>query len=94
MRRQFCVRREDSILDNRLQTIGDGNWRCEDQVRAGWPIGQLGWKLLIDRLNQTADMIDASRRVLVCRVARKIETQFRIAFWFLEIHKSCFHVPV
>jgi predicted AAA+ superfamily ATPase len=30
---------------------------------------------LIDRLNQTADMIDATRRVLVCRVARKIETE-------------------
>ncbi len=29
---------------------------------------------MIDRLNQTADMIDATRRVLVCRVARKIET--------------------
>jgi predicted AAA+ superfamily ATPase len=30
---------------------------------------------MIDRLNQTADMIDATRRVLVCRVARKIETE-------------------
>ena len=29
---------------------------------------------MIDRLNQTADLIDATRRVLVCRVARKIET--------------------
>ena len=30
---------------------------------------------MVDRLNQTADMIDATRRVLVCRVARKIETE-------------------
>ncbi len=30
---------------------------------------------MIDRLNQTADMIDATRRVLICRVARKIETE-------------------
>ena len=30
---------------------------------------------MIDRLNQTADMIDATQRVLVCRVARKIETE-------------------
>jgi predicted AAA+ superfamily ATPase len=30
---------------------------------------------MVDRLNQTADMIDAPRRVLVCRVARKIETE-------------------
>jgi predicted AAA+ superfamily ATPase len=29
----------------------------------------------IDRLNRTADFIDASRRVLVCRIARKIETE-------------------
>ncbi len=29
----------------------------------------------IDRLNTTADFIDASRRVLVCRIARKIETE-------------------
>ena len=27
----------------------------------------------IDRLNKTADMIDATRRILVCRIARKIE---------------------
>lgn len=30
---------------------------------------------MIDRLNQTADMIDATRRVLICRIARKIETE-------------------
>jgi hypothetical protein len=29
---------------------------------------------LIDRLNRTADLIDASRRILVCRIARRIET--------------------
>jgi len=29
----------------------------------------------IDRLNTTADLIDATRRVLVCRIARKIETE-------------------
>jgi len=29
----------------------------------------------IDRLNTTADFIDANRRVLVCRIARKIETE-------------------
>ena len=28
---------------------------------------------MIDRLNKTADMIDATRRILVCRIARKIE---------------------
>ena len=30
---------------------------------------------MIDRLHQTADMINATRRVLVCRVARKIENE-------------------
>ena len=30
---------------------------------------------MVDRLNQTANMINATRRVLVCRVARKIETE-------------------
>ena len=30
---------------------------------------------MIDRLNTTADFIDANRRVLVCRIARKIETE-------------------
>jgi predicted AAA+ superfamily ATPase len=30
---------------------------------------------MLDRLNKTADMIEATRRVLVCRVARKIETE-------------------
>ena len=30
---------------------------------------------IIDRLNRTADLIDASRRVLVCRIARRIETE-------------------
>ena len=29
----------------------------------------------IDRLHKTADLIDASRRILVCRIARKIENQ-------------------
>ncbi len=29
---------------------------------------------MIDRLNRTADLIDASRRILVCRIARRIET--------------------
>jgi predicted AAA+ superfamily ATPase len=29
---------------------------------------------MINRLNNTADLIDASRRVLVCRIARRIET--------------------
>jgi hypothetical protein len=28
---------------------------------------------MIDRLNKTADMIDADRRILICRIARKIE---------------------
>ncbi len=28
---------------------------------------------MLDRLNKTADMIDASRRILICRAARKIE---------------------
>jgi predicted AAA+ superfamily ATPase len=32
-------------------------------------------KAMIDRLNATADLIDASRRVLVCRIARRIETE-------------------
>ncbi len=30
---------------------------------------------MIDRLNRTADMIDADKRILVCRIARKIENQ-------------------
>lgn len=30
---------------------------------------------MIERLHQTADMIYATRRVLVCRVARKIENE-------------------
>jgi hypothetical protein len=30
---------------------------------------------MLDRLNKTADMIEATRRVLICRVARKIETE-------------------
>ena len=29
----------------------------------------------LDRLNATADLIDAKRRVLVCRISRKIETE-------------------
>lgn len=29
---------------------------------------------MIARLNKTADMIDANRRILICRVDRKIET--------------------
>jgi len=30
---------------------------------------------MIDRLHKTADMIDADRRILVCRIARKIENK-------------------
>ena len=30
---------------------------------------------LIARLNQTADMIGATRRILICRIARNIETE-------------------
>jgi hypothetical protein len=29
---------------------------------------------MIERLNRTADLIGASRRILVCRIARRIET--------------------
>ena len=29
---------------------------------------------MIDRLHKTADMIDANRRILICRLARPIET--------------------
>jgi predicted AAA+ superfamily ATPase len=29
----------------------------------------------LDRLNATADLVDATRRVLVCRISRKIETE-------------------
>lgn len=32
-------------------------------------------KAMIDRLNATADLIGASRRILVCRIARRIETE-------------------
>lgn len=28
---------------------------------------------MIDRLNKTADMIEADKRILICRIARKIE---------------------
>jgi len=30
---------------------------------------------MIDRLNRTADLIDANRRILVCRIAQRIETE-------------------
>jgi uncharacterized protein len=30
---------------------------------------------MIERLNRTADLIDASRRILVCRISRRIETE-------------------
>jgi len=30
---------------------------------------------MVERLHKSADMIDADRRVLVCRIARKIESE-------------------
>jgi len=44
---------------------------------------------MIDRLHKTADMIDARRRVLVCRIARKIENDrllvINLSGWLKQI---------
>jgi len=54
----------DLVLD-----WGTERWAIEIKLTSNPSTG------MIDRLNKTADMIDASRRVLVCRIARKIENQ-------------------
>lgn len=54
----------DLVLD-----WGTQRWAVEIKLTSNPSTG------MIDRLHKTADMIDADRRILVCRIARKIENK-------------------
>jgi uncharacterized protein len=54
----------DLVLD-----WGSQRWAVEIKLTSNPSVG------MINRLNKTADMIDADRRILVCRIARKIENE-------------------
>jgi len=54
----------DLVLD-----WGSQRWAVEIKLTSNPSTG------MIDRLNKTADMIDADRRILVCRAPRKIENK-------------------
>ncbi len=53
----------DLVLDR-----GADRWAIEIKLTSNPSTAEL------DRLNATADLIDATRRILVCRISRKIET--------------------
>ncbi len=54
----------DLVLD-----WGDERWAIEAKLTSNPSTD------MVARLNKTADMIDATRRILVCRIARKIENE-------------------
>jgi hypothetical protein len=58
-----CCHELDLVLD-----WGAERWAIEIKLTSNPSTAEL------DRLNATADLIDAKRRVLVCRISRKIET--------------------
>ena len=62
---------------------GDKRWAVEIKLTSDPSTEMIG------RLNKTADMIDAARRMLVCRIARPIETDALLvaspAAWLKEI---------
>ena len=65
----YFLRTSDGYELDLVLDWGTERWAVEIKLTSNPSSG------MVDRLNQTADMIDATRRVLVCRVARKIETE-------------------
>jgi len=65
----YFLRTSDGYELDLLLDWGTERWAVEIKLTSN------PTSAMVDRLNQTADMIDATRRVLVCRVARKIETE-------------------
>ncbi len=52
-----------------VKNLGSERWAVEVKLTSN------PGKDMIQRLNKTADMISATRRILVCRISRKIETE-------------------
>jgi predicted AAA+ superfamily ATPase len=65
----FFLRTSDGYELDLVLDWGTERWAVEIKLTSN------PGSAMIDRLNQTADMMNATRRVLVCRIARKIETE-------------------
>ena len=67
--RPYFLRTSDGHELDLVLDWGTERWAVEIKLTSNPSSAMIG------RLNRTADLIDATRRVLVCRVARKIETE-------------------
>jgi predicted AAA+ superfamily ATPase len=67
--RPYFLRTSDGYELNMVLDWGADRWAIEIKLTSNPTTA------MIDRLNKTADLIGATRRVLVCRIARKIETE-------------------
>jgi predicted AAA+ superfamily ATPase len=66
---QFFMRTSDGYELDLVLDRGSERWAVEIKLTSNPSTGD------ITRLHKTADMIDAGRRILVCRVARRIESE-------------------
>ena len=66
--RPFYFRTSDGHELDLVLDRGADRWAIEIKLTSNPSTAEL------DRLNATADLIDATRRILVCRISRKIET--------------------
>jgi predicted AAA+ superfamily ATPase len=67
--RPYFLRTSDGYELDMVLDWGADRWAIEIKLTSNPTTA------MIDRLNKTADLIGATRRVLVCRIARKIETE-------------------
>ena len=67
--RPFFFRTSDGYELDLVLDWGSSRWAIEIKLTSN-PSTEM-----ISRLHKSADMIDAERRILVCRIARKIETE-------------------
>jgi predicted AAA+ superfamily ATPase len=65
----FFFRTSDGYELDLVLDWGDERWAVEAKLTSNPSTDMIG------RLNKAADMIEASRRILVCRIARKIENE-------------------
>jgi hypothetical protein len=63
----FFFRTSDGHEVDLVLDWGDERWAIEAKLTSDPSTDMIG------RLNKTADMMDATRRFLICRIARKIE---------------------
>ena len=82
----FFFRTSDGYELDLVLDWGTARWAVEIKLTSN-PSSQM-----IARLNQTGDMVGASRRILVCRIARKIENEhvlvINLSGWLKRLMRS------